>query len=56
MPPEEKAEIPEDTEYYNEETLFKVYESLRRSGLSDSACRSAVNQMQNDGILFRERT
>jgi hypothetical protein len=49
-----EEETPAGTEFHNENTLFKVNESLRKSGLDDCACRIAVNTMQNAGILFRE--
>jgi hypothetical protein len=48
--------VPEGTEYYNDAIVFKVYESLRRTGLSDDACKSAVNQMMSDGIVFRKKS
>lgn len=46
---------PEET--FDEGTLVKVYDSLSRSfpGLSDSVIRDVVQEMQNAGILFRER-
>lgn len=40
---------------YSEDTLFKVYEALRGQGLSETTIEDAVNAMQNEGILFRER-
>lgn len=50
-PPPEMA-----SETHNDNTMLKVYNSLRRAGLSDQQVNDAVNQMQNDGILFREMT
>lgn len=43
------------TEHYTENTLFKVYDVLRAAGLGESQAREAINEMQNQGILFRER-
>lgn len=42
-------------ETHDEDTLTKVYEGLYRAGLSGVEAADAVNQMQNAGILFRER-
>jgi len=44
-----------DKERYDEQTLFKVDTALRRAGLSDPQRTNAIIQMQNGGILFRER-
>jgi len=41
--------------YYTEGTLYKVYEALRASGATEEQAQSAINGMQNAGILFRER-
>ena len=41
--------------YHDEYTLVKVYWSLGRCGLGDVQITDAVNEMQNAGILFRER-
>ena len=35
--------------------LMRIFESLRRSGLTIGACRSAINQMLKDGVTFKER-
>lgn len=43
-------------EFYDEETLTKVYMALGRAGLADAQITDAIAQMQNVGILFRERT
>jgi len=40
---------------FNEDTLHKVYAALEEAGLSKEQSLNAVNQMQNKGILFRER-
>lgn len=39
----------------NEGVLFKVYKGLEDSGLTRQQCIDAVNCMQNEGVLFRER-
>ena len=41
--------------YHDEYTLAKVYWALGRCGLGDVQITDAVNEMQNAGILFRER-
>jgi len=43
------------TETYTSGTMFKVYQALHRAGLNERAAHNAVNEMQNHGILFRER-
>jgi hypothetical protein len=56
--------ISEDEEYFDEHTMFKVYDAVRRglgvsgSGVNrvvDDTARNIINEMQNAGILFRER-
>lgn len=42
-------------ETYNEQTLFKVFNALRRTGLPERVAQDAITEMQNEGILFRER-
>lgn len=49
------SEGEERPEFYNDGTMFKVYQALRRAGLSEPQALNAINEMQNDGILFRER-
>lgn len=44
-----------DEEFHDEDTLFKVYDALRRTGLDEQQARHAIMEMQNVGILFRER-
>jgi hypothetical protein len=44
-----------DREGYDENTLFKVYDSLRAAGLDEQKARETISDMQNKGILFRER-
>jgi hypothetical protein len=43
-------------EFHTEGTMQKVYESLRRAGVNRVMAEDAVNEMQNHGILFRERS
>lgn len=40
---------------YNEDTLFKVQKALLKSGLDMQQAFNSICEMQNDGILFRER-
>ena len=42
-------------EYFTEETMFKVYDSLRAAGLTEEKTRETITDMQNKGILFREK-
>lgn len=42
-------------EFHDDQTIRKVYDALRRAGLGPVPCQDAVNNMQNEGILFRER-
>jgi hypothetical protein len=42
-------------ETYDEQTLVKVYDALKRAGLSEGQSINAVDEMQNLGLLFRER-
>ena len=39
---------------YDEQTLFKVYAGLAAAGIRGQLAIDAVNQMGNQGILFRE--
>lgn len=41
--------------YYDEQTLKKVFDALEVAGVTGQQATDAVNQMQNLGILFRER-
>jgi hypothetical protein len=43
-------------EQYDDETMAKVRVSLREVGVPENIIEDAVNLMQNDGILFRERS
>lgn len=40
---------------YNENTLFKVQRAFAVSGVSMEKTMEVITQMQNEGILFRER-
>ena len=41
--------------HHDEDTLKKVYEGLLKAGIFGQQAVDAVNQMQNQGILFREK-
>lgn len=45
----------EHEENYGEDTIHKVHQALMRAGLTEDNAINAINEMQNDGILFRER-
>jgi len=45
-----------DTTAHDENTIIKVFSALCRAGLSDQQVSDAITEMQNEGILFRERT
>lgn len=47
--------MAKDETYHDDNTLAKVDEALRRAGLNPEQVREAINEMQNAGILFRER-
>lgn len=40
---------------FSESTLFKVLDALVNSGLSQEQALNGIREMQNSGILFRER-
>lgn len=44
-----------DSTQYDEDTLYKVYTGLEMAGVSGQQAIDAVNQIQNQGVLFRER-
>lgn len=48
------AEDKEDL-HHDENTLRKVYEGLLKAGIFGQQAVDAVSEMQNQGILFRER-
>lgn len=43
------------SEEYNGKTIAKVYLALTDVGLDESDATDAINNMQNMGVLFRER-
>lgn len=43
------------SESFHSDTLKKVFEALKKSGLNDDQSLDAMREMQNAGILFRER-
>ena len=46
---------PGGKEFYDEQTLTKVFMALRKSGLTPIEASVALTEMQNAGVLFRER-
>jgi hypothetical protein len=44
----------DESVYYDETTLVKVYGALQKTGLNMVQAADAVHEMQNAGILFRE--
>lgn len=40
--------------YHDEDTLFKVFSALVKSGLTKVQATDAINSLQNAGIYFRE--
>lgn len=47
--------MTEDTTYYDENTLIKVRKALRHHSKNTDELNCMINDMQNQGILFRER-
>lgn len=48
--------LDQSKEHFTENTLFKVYDVLRITGeLTEEKSREVINELQNQGILFRER-
>jgi hypothetical protein len=45
----------EGEEYFDERTMFKVVDTITMAGFSEHDARLIVNELQNAGILFRER-
>lgn len=41
--------------YFDENTLRKVYDAMALAGIPSGLRQDAVTNMQNAGILFRER-
>ena len=52
--PRDRGKVPERTRH-SEDTLDKVYFGLASAGITGQLAIDAVNAMQNEGILFRER-
>lgn len=44
-----------DQTQHDEFTLYKVYLALEELGIEDRVQRDIVTEIQNKGILFRER-
>jgi hypothetical protein len=42
-------------DFHDDMTMFRVMAALSKSGLNQAQCASAINEMHNAGILFRER-
>ncbi len=56
----EEESVPEPKEetesvHFDENTLRKVYEGLLKAGIFGQQAVDAVSQIQNQGILFREK-
>ena len=51
------GESDEDEEYFDEYTIFKVFDAIKNSGpgFTEGMVREIIDNMQNAGILFRER-
>jgi hypothetical protein len=49
--------MPDDVEdeTFDEGTILRVFQALRGCGLTEKLAATAINAMQNAGILFRER-
>jgi len=50
------AMVSDGDEFHNEGTMDKVYNALAKIGLTPQQIAHAINEMQNQGILFRERS
>lgn len=40
---------------HTDQTMHKVFDALKKLGLADRLVIDAIHEMQNNGILFRER-
>lgn len=49
----ESKDAPRET--HTEQTLFTVRDALVKSGLTERQTYNAITELQNAGILFRER-
>lgn len=47
--------VPKNVEGYTDGTLLKVRDALHKVGLNETQITHAIGEMQNHGILFRER-
>lgn len=47
--------VREEIETHDHNTLDKVYKGLTKTGLDHQQAVDAITNMQNEGILFRER-
>jgi hypothetical protein len=52
---DEVIQTDPDTEYYDDQTLMKVRNVLRLHGITDDVITDIISEMQNVGLLFRER-
>jgi hypothetical protein len=42
-------------EYYDEQTLMRVYQAICEAGADDELARRVINVMTSHGIVFREK-
>ena len=54
-PKQMRPTVLQDDFFSDENTLLKVRESLMQYGMLETEALNAINDMQNKGILFRER-
>ena len=52
--PRDRGKAPERISH-SEDTLFKVYMALSKVGITGMLATNAVTEMQNSGIVFKER-
>ena len=53
---DDQFDEPVEKLYHDENTLDKVRNALISSGMTGRVADNAINEMQNAGILFRERS
>jgi len=53
---DDQIDEPVEKLYHDENTLDKVRNALISSGMTGRVADNAINEMQNAGILFRERS
>lgn len=51
----EKVQTNPPLEHHDSNTLGKVFDALRETGLKETTVMNCITAMQNAGILFRER-